>query len=307
MQSHCPRRDNPAIDDQDNQHEMTTENPEVSLEKRGAIILTGAAAGIGRALALALLDAGARVVAVDRSAAAIEELVAATGRNRPGILEPVCANLIEAGAEDRIVARAIDRFGSVFGLINNAGIGRASFWRNRPTDGPRFWEVDLDTWRQFFEVNAHAPFRMSRAVISHMMAVGEGRIINVTTSLESMLNAQMAPYGPSKASTEALSAIMANDLAGSGVTVNVVVPGGPTDTQLVADKPGVPRSSLLRPEVMVAPILWLLSDQAARTTGRRFIAWKWDASLSSPGAVDRSGDPVAWSQIAAGSMRRPAP
>ncbi len=285
---------------------MAHDNTGTSLARRGCVIVTGATGGIGRVLALALLEAGASVVAVDRSAIGMEELSISASKRGFEKIACVCLDLTEDGAEDRVVSAAIGRFGSIFGLVNNAGVGRSSFWRNRETEGPRFWEVDLDIWRRFFEINAHAPFRMSRAVVRHMMGNGEGRIVNVTTSLESMLNAQMAPYGPSKASAEALSAIMANDLVGSGVTVNVVIPGGPTDTQMVADKPGVPRRSLLRPEIMIAPVLWLLSQDAANTNGRRFIAWKWDASLpSGESAAAISGAPVAWSQLAAGSMRRP--
>jgi NAD(P)-dependent dehydrogenase (short-subunit alcohol dehydrogenase family) len=116
-----------------------------------------------------------------------------------------------------------------------------------------------------------------------------------------MLNAQMAPYGPSKAATEALSAIMANDLAGTGVTVNVVIPGGPADTQMIPAKASVPQSSLLPPSVMVPPVLWLLSGEASETSGKRFIAWKWDASSWSAASA-----PIAWTSLASGSMRRPA-
>jgi NAD(P)-dependent dehydrogenase (short-subunit alcohol dehydrogenase family) len=121
-----------------------------------------------------------------------------------------------------------------------------------------------------------------------------------------MLNTQMAPYGPSKAAAEALSAIMANDLKGTGVTVNVVIPGGPTDTQMVAVKASVPRSSLLPPEVMAPPILWLLSPEASQTSGKRFIAWKWDKAAPGAMAATGAGAPVAWTSLASGSMRRPA-
>src|SRR5438132_7038777 len=91
-------------------------------------------------------------------------------------------------------------------------------------------------------------------------ARGWGRIVNVTTSLGTMLNAGSPTYGPSKAALEALSAIMAKDLDGTGVTVNVLVPGGVTNTPMISDEAGYDRDKLIQPEVMVPPLLWLVSD-----------------------------------------------
>ena len=86
-----------------------------------------------------------------------------------------------------------------------------------------------------------------------------------------MLNAGSPTYGPSKAALEALSAIMAKDLDGTGVTVNVLVPGGITNTPMVSDEAGFERAKLIQPEVMVPPLLWLVSDVAGKVTGRRFL------------------------------------
>jgi NAD(P)-dependent dehydrogenase (short-subunit alcohol dehydrogenase family) len=130
-----------------------------------------------------------------------------------------------------------------------------------------------------------------------MMRQGWGRIVNVTTSLGTMLNAGNPTYGPSKAALEALSAIMAKDLDGTGVTVNVLVPGGVTNTPMISDEAGFDRDRLIQPEVMVPPLLWLVSD-AARVTGRRFLAVHWDAALPPEQAAEKSGAPVAWPSIA---------
>jgi NAD(P)-dependent dehydrogenase (short-subunit alcohol dehydrogenase family) len=105
-------------------------------------------------------------------------------------------------------------------------------------------------------------------------------------------------YGASKASAEAAAAVMAADLAGSGVTVNVLVPGGVTDTRIVPDAAVADRSKLLRPEIMVPPLLWLVSDEAAGVTARRFLAAHWDASLSPAAAAEKCGAPIAWMSIA---------
>src|ERR1700747_3805634 len=102
-----------------------------------------------------------------------------------------------------------------------------------------------------------------------MMRQGWGRIINVTTSLGTMLNAGSPTYGPSKAALEALSAIMAKDLDGTGVTVNVLVPGGVTNTPMISDEAGFDRTKLIHPKVMVPPLLWLVSDAAEKGQARR--------------------------------------
>ena len=130
-----------------------------------------------------------------------------------------------------------------------------------------------------------------------MMRQGWGRIVNVTTSLGTMLNAGSPTYGPSKAALEALSAIMAKDLDGTGVTVNVLVPGGVTNTPMMS-KAGFDRAKMIQPEVMVSPLLWLVSDAAAKVTGRRFLGVHWDAALPPEQAAEKAGAPVAWTSIA---------
>ena len=91
---------------------------------------------------------------------------------------------------------------------------------------------------------------------------------------------------------------MSADLAGTGVTANVLVPGGMTDTRIVPDAAVADRSKLLQPEIMVPPLLWLVSDDAASVTGRRFLAAHWDTALSPVAAAEKCGAPIAWKAIA---------
>src|SRR6266436_3871859 len=151
----------------------------------------------------------------------------------------------------QIAGRTRDRFGRIDILVNNAGIGpgaiRPDSWQ-RPL---KFWEITPGQWRRFVAVHTTAPLALTNAVVPEMMREGWGRIINVTTSLGTMLNAGSPTYGPSKAALEALSAIMAKDLDGTGVTVNVLVPGGVTDTPMIPDEAGFDRGKLIQPEVMV--------------------------------------------------------
>jgi NAD(P)-dependent dehydrogenase (short-subunit alcohol dehydrogenase family) len=136
-----------------------------------------------------------------------------------------------------------------------------------------------------------------------MMRQGWGRIVNVTTSLGTMLHAGYPTYGPSKAALEALSAIMAKDLDGTGVTVNVLVPGGITNTPMIADNAGFARAGMIQPEIMAPPLVWLVSDAAGNVTGRRFLAIRWDSTLPPEQAAEKAGAAVAWTSIATMPIR----
>jgi 3-oxoacyl-[acyl-carrier protein] reductase len=106
------------------------------------------------------------------------------------------------------------------------------------------------------------------------------------------------PYGQSKAALEAAAASWAADLAKSGVTVNVLVPGGAADTKLVPQNSPYDRAHLIRPEVMMAPICWLMSDATDGITGKRFVAQRWDESRPGPENVQKAGAPIAWPDLA---------
>jgi len=131
-----------------------------------------------------------------------------------------------------------------------------------------------------------------------MMRQKWGRIVNITTSLGTMIREGSPTYGPSKAALEAFSAIMAKDLAGTGVTVNVLVPGGVTNTGMVPLEAGYDRAEMIQPAVMAPPLNWLVSDAAAGVTGRRILAVHWDSSLPPEEAAAKAGAPVAWTDIA---------
>ena len=261
-------------------------------------IVTGAAGGIGRAMTQGLLAAGIRVAGVDRDREPLEALTAsAHEQGKADNLLTIQTDLTNDSAVDEITKGTCARFGRIDILVNNAGIGpgaiRSDSWR-RPL---KFWEITPDQWRRFVAVHTTAPLSLANAVVPEMMREGWGRIINVTTSLGTMLNAGSPTYGPSKAALEALSAIMAKDLDGTGVTVNVLVPGGITNTPMVSES-GFDRAKMIQPEVMVPPLLWLVSDAAGKVTGRRFLGVHWDPTLSPEQAAEKAGAPVAWTSIA---------
>jgi NAD(P)-dependent dehydrogenase (short-subunit alcohol dehydrogenase family) len=220
-------------------------------------IVTGAGRGLGRAMTLGLLDAGARVAAVELDARAIEETQDAVedrgaGERFLGIGADVTYD--ETGA--KILRATTERFGRLDILINNAGISTDLLPGEDQTVG-KSWETTPEEFRRVIDVNVVAAFLMTRAVVPTLLAQHRGCIINVTTSLDTMWRPLMQPYGGSKAANEAIHTALAQELDGSGVTANVLVPGGAADTRLVPRAMAPDRSQLIPPEIMVAPLIWL--------------------------------------------------
>src|SRR5882724_947940 len=186
------------------------------------------------------------------------------------------------------VSRTIVEFGSLHILVNNAGTnpraaGLAPVGQGNLTN---FWQISPQAWNQVVAVNLSGPFLMARAGVEHMLAQRWGRIIGVTTSLDTMYRKGGVPYGPSKAGHEALVATMAQELEGTGVTANVLVPGGATNTNLIAPDTEYDRAALIQPEVMQAPAVWLASDASCACNGQRVIAYSGCAppGLDIPGS-----------------------
>ena len=167
-----------------------------------------------------------------------------------------------------------------------------------------FWEVSPEAWNRVISVNFTGPFLMARAVVEHMIGRGWGRIIGVTTSMDTMYREKGSPYGPSKAGHEAFIATIAQELEGTGVTANVLVPGGMANTNLIA--PGGPSpDDMINPVVMQAPVVWLASEASNGINGRRFIAFNWDESLPLEERIEKAGAPAAWPQLGQQSRRPP--
>jgi NAD(P)-dependent dehydrogenase (short-subunit alcohol dehydrogenase family) len=250
---------------------MTAEAP---LANRVAVV-TGGGRGLGRAMAIGLMRAGATVLStaarergeLERTA---EEISAA------GSIVPVVADVTKEQDCERVVATALDRFGRIDILVNNAGRGMKYVSERFMTEPTRFWETAPDAWRLIVDTNIIGPFLMTRAAVPAMLAVGWGRIVNISINAETMRRRGFSPYGPSKAALESATIIWAQDLAGSGVTVNALLPGGATNTGMIpANYPDQLRAKLLDPAIMVPPLLWLASAESDDVTGRRFIAVDW--------------------------------
>ncbi len=262
--------------------------------------VTGGARGLGLAMALGLARAGANVSLLDVDSGALDgaraEIAAAVGDGR---VIAVATDVSDEAAVSVAVAATLKAFDSLDIVVNDAGIGPPANGRSLFNNPEKFWENDLGRWRRTVEVNTIGSHIMAALAAPGMVARGWGRIVNVTTSMNAMYMAGCGAYGPSKAALEANTAIMAKDLGGTGVTANVLVPGGPADTRMIPADSGVDRAQLIPPERMVPPILWLASPDSDGVTGMRFQAALWDPALPPAEAAERAGAPAAWPQLGA--------
>lgn len=207
----------------------------------------------------ALREAGAKVAGVD-----VEQ-----------------ADVSDYAACERVVQKTIEEEGGLHILVNNAALGLGAIRADHQKRVIGIEEISPQMWQRFVATNFSGAWNMTRAAIGHLRAQRWGRIINVTTSFSTMLRGGFHPYGPCKAALEAMSAGHAAEFAGSGVTVNVVLPGGPVDTPMIPPESGYDRSTLIRPEVMGPPVVWLCS---AEVTGKRLVAAHWNEDQPLPPA-----------------------
>jgi 3-oxoacyl-[acyl-carrier protein] reductase len=260
------------------------------------VIVTGGAGGLGRAMTLGLAKAGGRVVAAElasRKNAADELMQLARDQGLADRIAVVECDVTRAGDCEAAVRQTVERFGAVHGLVINAGLGMQHIGPVQVGTRKKFFEVEADTWCASITTNVCGPYLMARAVAPALVRQGFGRIVNITTSHFTMVMDGFSPYGPSKAALEAATVIWARDLAGTGVTVNALVPGGPANTRMIPLSEIPDRSKLIQPEVMIEPICWLMSRQSDGVTNRRIIAKEWDGRLARE-TPDKVGAPAGW-------------
>jgi NAD(P)-dependent dehydrogenase (short-subunit alcohol dehydrogenase family) len=231
------------------------------------VLVTGGTTGLGRAMAAALAASGARVVLTSRDRARAEAAAAEIGAI--GIeLDVRDESSVSAGVE-----AVYEQLGGLDVLVSNAGIGMRTVNPRFITDPRPFWEVSPDGFRDVVETKMTGSFLVARAVTPRMLQAGGGRIVVISMNEQTMTRRGFVPYGPSGAGVEALARVMAADLAGATVTVNILLPGGATATGMVPDEvPAEMRAQMLDPEIMGPPIVWLCSEQAAGVHDQRIVA-----------------------------------
>jgi len=260
---------------------------------RRVALITGGSRGIGLCLARALLAADhdvAITAARDEDALAHASAALATEFGA----ERVMGVLSDAGdpkAADGVVRATRERFGRFDILINNAGRGPRELNDRFHVAPQKFWEIDPEGWSEVVRTNVNGPFHMARAAAPVLAEAGWGRIIGISTSRVTMIKPGFAPYGPTKAALDTMTRIFADDLRGTGVTVNILAPGGATETGFIpkAGRTGA-YANLLPVDVMNAALLWLVSDAANEVTAARVIGKNWDPADPAAARED-TGDP----------------
>lgn len=245
-------------------------------------IVTGGSRGLGRAMALGFANAGAAGItitaaqSIDQAKEVAAEIEAIGGS---GTALAVKADVTSWDDCQGVVEQTISRFGGVHILVNNAAKGQ----RFAADERVPFWDADTEGWKLVIDTNVNGPFYMAKAVVGHMIAGGWGRIINISKNRASMFRARETPYGTSKAALEAETLSWAQDLDGTGVTVNSLMPGGVVNTAFLmsgsSQRARTEPDKFLQPDVVVDAALWLASAQSDGITGCRYNGRLWDCTL----------------------------
>jgi NAD(P)-dependent dehydrogenase (short-subunit alcohol dehydrogenase family) len=231
------------------------------------VLVTGGTSGLGKAMAIALVASGARVALTSRDRARAQATAAEIGG--VGVeLDVRSETSVQAGIET-----AYESLGGLDVLVSNAGIGMRTVNPRFMIDPQPFWEVSPDGFRDVIETKITGSFLVARAVAPRMIAAGGGRIVMISMNEQTMTRGGFVPYGPSGAGVEALARVMAEDLAATPVTVNILLPGGATATGMIPDEvPTEMRGQLLDPAIMGPPIVWLCSEKAVGVHNQRIVA-----------------------------------
>jgi NAD(P)-dependent dehydrogenase (short-subunit alcohol dehydrogenase family) len=261
---------------------------------RKVAIITGASRGIGLSFAHALLGAGYYLTvtgARDQTqlATVANDLAETHGSDR---VLSVLADAGNSADAQRTVTETVAYFGRLDILINNAGRGPREIsdeYHNKPV---KFWDTPADSWSEIVNTNVNGPFLMARAAAPYMIARGWGRIVNISTSRVTMVRKGFAPYGPTKAALDAMTRVFAQDLEGTGVTTNILLPGGATDTDFIPGNRSGVYLDLLPVDVMNKTLVWMLSEGADGISAGRFVGANWDRTNPAACREDTGAPPL---------------
>lgn len=250
---------------------------DIQLKNTHALV-TGASTGLGFAMAEALAKAGAQVALTARSE---ETLNQAVHQLKTADLD-VFALSMDVRSETSInnaVKWVREHWGKLDVLVNNAGIGMKTVNPNFLTEPQPFYQVTPDGFRDLIDTNLTGYFLVSRAFTPLMLENKKGKIINISMNHSTMRRKGFVPYGPSRAGAESLSYIMSEDLKEQGITVNMLLPGGATETEMIPQgyREEVKKHiNLLSPNVMGDPIVYLASHHSDGLTGERLVATEFE-------------------------------
>ncbi len=224
------------------------------------ILVTGASQGLGKALALACAEEGAKVVVNSRNEDSIKPVAEQIEEEGAEVLA-VAADVSDSGDVQKLIDAAVERFGRIDVLVNNAGVL-----------GPRvaIEEFPEDEWRKVIDANLTGPYLVAKAAIPHISEGGS--IINLVSGVSVEGRAEWGAYSVSKFGMEGLSQILAAELEDRGIRSNAVDPGGMRTDMRAAAYPEEDPGTKITPEENTDVFLYLASDESKGVTGERFKA-----------------------------------
>ena len=244
----------------------------MKLDLKGyTVLITGGSSGLGLEMAKALLGSGATVVAAARAGERLDR--AGEELRQWGDARTLGMDVRDEASVDAAAEWFSARFPRLDMLVNDAGIGNNAPGMADLPEGHRFWDIPVSAVRTILETNFLGFFNVSRRFVP-LMGRG-GSLVYVSTSDGTITRPGQLPYGPSKAGGEAMAAILAQELRDLGIRVNVICPGGFTDTAMAP--PGAKERMLrnglpvLAPTVLNDVILFLASPAAAEITGEKLV------------------------------------
>jgi NAD(P)-dependent dehydrogenase (short-subunit alcohol dehydrogenase family) len=225
-------------------------------------LVTGAARGIGLAIATRLAADGLRVAMLDQDRAAVEAAAPGLGAGALGL----AADVTRAAEVDAAIARIEREWGRLDVLVNNAGITGRSF---------PIWDLTDEDWQRVIDVDLTSVFLCCRAAVKVMLRQGAGRIVNIASIAGKEGNPTLVPYSTAKAGVIGLTKALAKEVATRGILVNAVAPAvigtellkqmETSTVELLISK--IPMGRVGTPEEVAALVAWLASDQCTFSTG----------------------------------------
>ena len=247
----------------------------INLEGKISFI-TGGSSGLGYEMAKTLLFHGSTVIIGARTLEKLESVYKEFSQEKKNNIYKIQIDITNEESVEKASKWFEKNFDHLDILINNAGISN-----NAP--GNHFYDIPISTVKSIIDTNFLGFFIVTKKFIPFMQKNKCGSIIYVSTSTKTITKVGQLPYGPSKAGAEAMAKIMAEELRDSGITVNIICPGGFTDTNMAVKdmkdyfiKNNLP---ILQPNVMNKLILFLASPQSKGITGEKFIGKDFDKWL----------------------------
>ena len=249
-------------------------------------VITGGSNGLGFEMSRALMSCGATVAIAARKGERLSkayETLKGEGLDVHA-LEMDVRSVESVGAAADWVTR---NWGRLDMLVNNAGLSMSRVRANHVDNPMPFFEIEPDAFYDMIETNFIGYFLAARAFVPIMVKQGGGRLVNVSTGAATMVAQGMLPYGPSRAGADAMSTILSKELEAYNITVNLLAPGGPSDTGFVTDEIRARYNAigLLPASIMNEAIVFLASDKAKGVNGEKIIARQFDEWLSEKGIV----------------------